>query len=87
MLTLFIISNGEGWPNNLKIWIDSYDVNSGPVENNNTTEAIIFFILFIMVGQFFFINFFLGVLFMKFEEARNQEDRGYSKADLDWVDI
>jgi len=49
-LTLFIISNGEGWPNNLKVWMDSNDVDTGPSVNNNATEAIVFFILFLMVG-------------------------------------
>ena len=55
--------------------------------NSSVIEAIVFFILFLMVGQFFFINFFVGVLFMKFEEARSQEEKGYSKADLNWIDI
>lgn len=67
--------------------MDSFDVDSGPVLNSSVIEAIVFFILFLMVGQFFFINFFVGVLFMKFEEARSQEEKGYSKADLNWIDI
>jgi hypothetical protein len=67
--------------------MDSFDVDSGPVMNSSVIEAIVFFILFLMVGQFFFINFFVGVLFMKFEEARSQEEKGYSKADLNWIDI
>jgi voltage-dependent calcium channel N type alpha-1B len=86
-LTLFIISNGEGWPNNLRVWMDSFDVDKGPVINYSVTEAIVFFILFLMIGQFFFINFFVGVLFMKFEEARSQEEKGYTKANLNWMDI
>ena len=67
--------------------MDSFDVDSGPVMNSSVIEAIVFFILFLMVGQFFFINFFVGDLFMKFEEARSQEEKGYSKADLNWIDI
>jgi hypothetical protein len=67
--------------------MDSFDVDSGPVMNSSVIEAIVFFILFLMVGQFFFINFFVGVLFMKFEEARSQEEKGYSKADLNRIDI
>lgn len=49
-LTLFVIANGEGWPINLAIWMDSVDVNQGPSYNNNATQAIIFFIAFIMIG-------------------------------------
>lgn len=67
--------------------MDSFDFDSGPVMNSSVIEAIVFFILFLMVGQFFFINFFVGVLFMKFEEARSQEEKGYSKADLNRIDI
>lgn len=40
-----------------------------------------------MVGQFFFINFFIGVLFMKFEEARIKEEKGLTSEDLNWIDI
>ena len=49
-LTLFVIANGEGWPIHLAIWMDSVDVNQGPSYNNNATQAIIFFIAFIMIG-------------------------------------
>jgi voltage-dependent calcium channel N type alpha-1B len=50
-LTLFIISNGEGWPNNLLVWMDANDVDLGPKENSGATEAIVYFIIFIMIGQ------------------------------------
>ena len=36
-VSLFVISNGEGWPNNLAIWMDSVDVNQGPSYNYNST--------------------------------------------------
>jgi hypothetical protein len=49
-LTLFVIANGEGWPVNLAVWMDSVDVNQGPSYNYSDIQAIIFFILFIMIG-------------------------------------
>lgn len=67
--------------------MDSVDVNQGPSYNYSDIQAIIFFILFIMIGQFFFINFFIGVLFMKFQEARVEEELGFTEEDLKWIDI
>jgi hypothetical protein len=31
--------------------MDAYDVDSGPLVNSGATEAIVFFIVFIMIGQ------------------------------------
>lgn len=59
--------------------MDAFDVDLGPVANVGATEAIVFFIIFIMIGQQFFINFFIGVISMKFEEARIEEEKGYTK--------
>jgi len=38
-----------------------------------------FFIIFLMIGSFFFLNFFIGVLFLKYEQAQKKENAGYSK--------
>lgn len=32
-----------------------------------------FFVIFILIGSFFFLNFFIGVLFMKFGAAQAEE--------------
>jgi len=47
---LYIIANGEGWPNNQSVWMDASDVDLGPLINYSALEAIIFYIIFIMVG-------------------------------------
>ena len=49
-LTLYVIANGEGWPSNMAIWMESVDVNLGPAYNNNAVSAIAFYIIFIMIG-------------------------------------
>ena len=36
----------------------------------------LFFIIFILIGSFFFLNFFIGVLFLKYEQARKEEEKG-----------
>ena len=48
--------------------IDIVDVDKGPLKEN-TTMSLIFFVIFILIGSFFFLNFFIGVLFMKFNAA------------------
>ena len=48
--------------------IDMTDVNLGPIKENSVGSAV-FYIVFIFIGSFFFLNFFIGVLFMKFNEA------------------
>lgn len=48
---------------------------------------MILFMLFIFIGCFFFLNFFIGVLFMKFNKAQEEEQKGYTEKDLSWMDI
>ena len=43
--------------------------------------------LFILIGSFFFLNFFIGVLFLKFNQAQSEEKKGFTDADMDWKDI
>jgi len=40
-----------------------------------------------MIGSFFFLNFFIGVLFLKYNHAQKEEQKGYSAKDLSWQDI
>jgi len=48
---------------------------------------MLFFIFFILLGSFFFLNFFIGVLFMKFNAAQREEQKGFTSKDLAWMDI
>lgn len=43
--------------------------------------------IFILIGSFFFLNFFIGVLFMKFNAAQRDEQKGFTAKDLGWMDI
>ena len=67
MITLFVIATLEGWPD---IMLQAVDGNSsGPVKDSNPLTAY-YFIVFILIGAFFFLNFFVGVIFMNFEAAQ-----------------
>jgi len=68
MLSLFIVSTLEGWPDIMLVSVDSTEMNRGPEMENSTMYAY-FYILFILIGSFFLVNFFIGVLFLKYAEA------------------
>ena len=69
MITLFIVSSLEGWPDIMYQAIDATIEDNGPKENYSVEQSF-FFIVFILVGSFFFLNFFIGVLFLKYEQAQ-----------------
>ena len=76
MMTLFIVSSLEGWPDIMYHSLDIVGENKGP-KFENSVEQSIFFIVFILIGSFFFLNFFVGVLFLKYTQANKAETKGY----------
>ena len=86
-LTMFIVASLEGWPDIMIQAVESTDLERGPAENQSTAAAQLFFVIFIFIGSFFFLNFFIGVLFMKFNKAQEQEQKGFTAQDLSWMDI
>ena len=75
MMTLFIVASLEGWPDIMYQAIDVTKKDNGPKELASPGQAG-FFIVFILIGAFFFLNFFIGVLFLKYEQARKEETKG-----------
>jgi hypothetical protein len=45
------------------------------------------YLIFIVFGAFVFLNMFIGVLFLKFEEAQTEQRKGYTDEQLDWIEI
>ncbi len=68
MMTLFAVSNNEGWPDVMYAYSDATGVGIGPKPGAGLSNAF-FFIAFVFIGSFFFLNLFTGVLFMNFEKA------------------
>lgn len=85
-MTLFIVSSLEGWPDVMIQSIDSTDVNEGP-KMEESTAYIYFYIIFIFVGSFFLLNFFIGVLFLEYEKAQREERKGQTEAHTNWIAI
>jgi len=57
--------------------MDITKVGNGPKFQNNVKHSI-FFIIFVLIGSFFFLNFFIGVLFLKYAEAQKRETAGFT---------
>jgi hypothetical protein len=68
MLTLFIVASQENWPDVMHAAIDSTGERMGPRQDASPASAY-FFIVFLMIGSYFFLNFFIGVLFLKYNQA------------------
>ena len=65
MVTLYIISSLEGWPDIMFLAIDANDKTKGPKFDGNIYIAF-YFIVFILIGSFFLLNLFVGVIFFNF---------------------
>ena len=66
MLTLFVLSTLEGWPNYLLYFIDSDD--NGPVKNNNI-YFVVYFVVFIFIGSLFLLNLFVAIMSFNYNLA------------------
>lgn len=70
--TLIILSSEEGWPDIMAAAIDAKDVKQASEFNTNPMIAY-YFIIFITISSFLFMNLFIGVVYEKFNEAKEQE--------------
>jgi hypothetical protein len=48
---------------------------------------MLYFVAYILIGSFFLLNFFIGVLFLKFNQAQKEEQKGLTPRDMGWMDI
>ena len=53
--------------------IDSTDIDQGPILNNQL-EVAFFFALFVVVFSFFFINIFVALIILTFQEQGEAEE-------------
>ncbi|XP_022652390.1 voltage-dependent calcium channel type A subunit alpha-1-like isoform X3 [Varroa destructor] len=72
MLTLFTVQTGEGWPQVLQNSMDSTDEDKGPVPRYRI-EMSIFYIVFFIVFPFFFVNIFVALIIITFQEQGEKE--------------
>jgi hypothetical protein len=91
-MALFIVSSGENWPDIMRHAMDVTEEDHAPVKDN-TIYAAYYFIIFVFIGSYFFLNLFIGVIFEHFNEAKNQEDNYLisseflNKSQSNWIDL
>jgi len=85
-VSLFVVSSLEGWPDICIQALDGSEADRGP-EFLAFPNMMIYFIAYILIGSFFLLNFFIGVLFLKFNQAQKEEQKGLSPRDLGWMDV
>ncbi|TNV88166.1 hypothetical protein FGO68_gene13672 [Halteria grandinella] len=73
ILTLLIVSSLNNWDQLMYQAVDSTGEGSGPMEDRNPLYAY-FYVGFILIGAFFFLNFLIGVLFLNFKTVSQQRN-------------
>nr|XP_015222168.1 PREDICTED: voltage-dependent N-type calcium channel subunit alpha-1B-like isoform X5 [Lepisosteus oculatus] len=78
-LTLFTVSTGEGWPTVLKHSVDATYEDQGPSPGFRM-EMSIFYVVYFVVFPFFFVNIFVALIIITFQE---QGDKVMSECSLE----
>ena len=86
MFTLFSIAVKDGWFNAMYNAMDAQGENLGPSRGANPYSAL-YFIVFLVIGGFFLINLFVGVLVDRFSEmkARGEGSAFMTEDQRNWV--
>ncbi|XP_073986797.1 calcium voltage-gated channel subunit cacophony isoform X7 [Rhodnius prolixus] len=72
MLTLFAVQTGEGWPQVLQNSMAATYEDMGPIQNFRI-EMSIFYIVYFVVFPFFFVNIFVALIIITFQEQGEAE--------------
>ncbi|XP_068166230.1 calcium channel, voltage-dependent, N type, alpha 1B subunit, a [Antennarius striatus] len=78
-LTLFTVSTGEGWPTVLTHSVDATFEDQGPSPGYRI-EMSIFYVVYFVVFPFFFVNIFVALIIITFQE---QGDKALSECSLE----
>uniref|UniRef100_A0AAF5CYU4 Voltage-dependent calcium channel type A subunit alpha-1 n=1 Tax=Strongyloides stercoralis TaxID=6248 RepID=A0AAF5CYU4_STRER len=79
MLTLFVVTTGEGWPGIRQNSMDTTEEDQGPSPFFRV-EMALFYVMFFIVFPFFFVNIFVALIIITFQEQGEAE---LSEGDLD----
>jgi hypothetical protein len=90
MITLFVVISQESWPTRMYEGIDAKDANVCPEKNYNPLASI-YYITYLVLGNFFLINLFTAVVFEKFNNAKKKSvSPAYSfmnKSQILWMEM
>eukprot|EP00759_Apiculatamorpha_spiralis_P048850 PhF_6_TR44136/c0_g1_i1/m.67462 len=76
ILTLFEVASLEMWNTIMYKAIDSSDYDNGPQRDNNPLMGL-YFVVFVVIGAFFMLNLFVGVVIYNFNSVKSQMDGLY----------
>ncbi|EGR31607.1 hypothetical protein IMG5_106200 [Ichthyophthirius multifiliis] len=85
MLTLFVLSTIEGWPNYLFYFIDSDE--NGPLKNNSFYFAL-YFAVFILIGSLFLLNLFVAIMSFNYNLAAKKSKNAFlTDGQAQWIEL
>ncbi|XP_015766470.1 PREDICTED: sodium channel protein type 5 subunit alpha-like [Acropora digitifera] len=91
-LALFQVATFEGWMELMEDAVDCKEVDEQPDDESNL-GAYVFFVIFIVLGSFFVLNLFVGVIIDNFNSLKRKYDELscmgmlLTDAQRKWVDI
>jgi len=93
LLCLFEMSTTEGWPAVMWAGVDSVSVGQQPVQaaewGSGTISNMLFFVMFLVVGNFFVLNLFVGAVidnYLDLEEAAKKDLELMTPEQKEWVE-
>ncbi|XP_058941350.2 voltage-dependent calcium channel type A subunit alpha-1 isoform X1 [Pocillopora verrucosa] len=75
MLALFSSSTGEGWPQGMHNTIDATKEDRGPIKDYQIQMSL-YYVCFVVVFSFFFLNMFVALIIVTFQEQGEKEMDG-----------
>jgi len=87
ILTLFQMATTEGWITIMDYGLDSVGIDMAP-RYNHRQYWVFFFIFFIIVGNFFVLNLFVGVVISRFYKEKETLGKSFllTKKQKEWLD-
>jgi hypothetical protein len=90
LITLFTISSQEAWPDRMYEGIDAVDVGIAPKFDNNPVAAY-YYVIYVVIGNFFLVNVFTAVVYDRFNHARKAEKNTVSylltRDQINWLEL
>jgi len=85
MALLFEISTTEGWVDVMYAAVDQRGIDRQPTRDSNVVW-VFFFVAFLLVGAFFVLELFVGVIIDNFNKIRDKNGRGLmTPAQREWA--
>ena len=87
MLTIFVFATLEGWNDLVYTYLDSNEAQYGPIYENRLW-ILIFNLFLIQLCAFFFVDLFVGVIFLNYVLAEEKvRNKNISSDQLRWIKI